>query len=358
VIRLSTPDADLPALLAAPAFGVVPTEVARGERPALPGPTSGPYTVVSEAADVLTLQRSASTPAVAARPDAVEVHRYDSETAAGAAYDAGMLDLVPLPADRVGELVRPGVGVVRVSPGAALWWIAADTTDPALSSPDVRRGIAHAADRNAIVTNDLPGRRVLDGLYPAQVPGGTENPCGADCATDAAATRAAVTAAFPAGAPTVRVDSPSSPGPVAATGTFAASLDGAGWPATVRTRSVADYRDQVLAGDRQLFWFGWVGVAATPEAYLPAMFLSGSPDNVTGFSDPLVDAAIGAARSTADPAERATRWAEAERLVLDRMPVVPLAQAQNAVALSSSVQGFVQRLDGSFAVDRLWLSTP
>ena len=97
-------------------------------------------------------------------------------------------------------------------------------------------------------------------------------------------------------------------------------------------------------------------MAATPEAYLPALFLSGSPDNVTGLADPEVDAAIGAARSTADPAERATRWADAERLVLDRMPVVPLAQAQNAVALSSSVQGFVQRLDGSFAVDRLWLS--
>jgi ABC-type oligopeptide transport system substrate-binding subunit len=119
---------------------------------------------------------------------------------------------------------------------------------------------------------------------------------------------------------------------------------------------VADYRDQVLTADRQLFWFGWVGVAATPEAYLPALFLSGSPDNVTGLVSPEVDAAIRTAQATADPSERASRWAEAERLVLDLMPVVPLAQAQNATALSESVRGFVQRLDGSFAVDRIWLA--
>ena len=99
-------------------------------------------------------------------------------------------------------------------------------------------------------------------------------------------------------------------------------------------------------------------MAATPEAYLPPMFLSGSPDDVTGLASPEVDAAIRTARATADPAERAARWADAEKLVIELMPVVPLAQAQNAVALSSSVQGFVQRLDGSFAVDRLWLSAP
>jgi hypothetical protein len=38
------------------------------------------------------------------------------------------------------------------------------------------------------------------------------------------------------------------------------------------------------------------------------------------------------------------------------MPVVPLAQGQYAVAVSPAVQGFEQRLDGTFAVDRIWLA--
>ncbi len=357
VIELTEPVADLPVILAAPSFGVVPAAAARGERPLLPGPTSGPYAVASQGADLLTLSRSPSVPTELAHIDTVEAHRYDSDTAAATAFDAGSLDLVPLPADRASTLVTPGRGVVRTSPAAALWWFAADTTDLALTSADFRKGLAHAADRSGIVSASLPGRRLLQGLYPPQLPGGTNDACAALCALDPAATTAAATATFPSGVPEILLDTPDTTGPAAASNAFAASLTAAGVPVNVRSRPFADYRDNVLTPDRQLFWFGWVGVAPTPEAYLPALFLTGAPDNVFGFSDPVVDAAIRTARATADPGERATRWAEAERLVLDRMPLVPLAQAQNAVAISSALQGFVQRLDGTFAVSQLWLAT-
>jgi len=358
VVELTEPIADLPALLSAPSFAVVPAAVARGERAALPGPTSGPYSVERSDPSALVLQRSPGTPVEEARPDAFEVVRYDSAEAAAAAYDAGALDLLPLPADPATSLVAPGVGVVRVSPAAALWWVAIDTTDTVTSSTELRLGIAHASDRSVLVASTLSGRRLLDGLVPPQVLGATELGCGGLCTFDPTATSAAVASSAPEGAPDLLLDSPDSTGPAAASGAFAASLVGAGLPTEVRTRPFADYREQVLTPDRQLFWFGWVGVAATPEAYLPAMFLSGAPDDVTGLASPEVDAAIRVARRTADPGERAARWADAEQLILQRMPVVPMAQAQNAVALSSSVQGFVQRLDGTFAVDRLWLAAP
>ncbi len=356
VVALTGPMADLPSILSAPGFGIVPATAARGERPPLPGPTSGPYAVDTQDPTVLVLRRARATPTEAARPDVVEVRRFDTDAAAAEAYNAGSLDVAPLPADTVTALIRPGNGVVRVSPAAALWWIAADTTDPVLSSVELRRGLGHAADRAAIVTAHLPGRRLLDGLFPPQVPGGVGQACGGACTLDPAATTAAVAAASPGGAPTLLLDTPDSAGPSASMAAFGSALGAAGIPSTTRSRSVADYRDQVLTADRQLFWFGWAGIAATPEAYLPALFLSGSPDNVTGLASPEVDAAIRTAQATADPSERATRWADAQRLVLDLMPVVPLAQAQNATALSEAVQGFVQRLDGSFAVDRIWLA--
>jgi ABC-type transport system substrate-binding protein len=356
VIELTEPVADLPVILAAPSFGVVPAAAAKGERPVLPGPTSGPYTVVAQTADLLTLSRSPSVTSDLAHIDTVEVRRYDSDDTAAAAFDAGGLDLVPLPADRATGLVAPGLGVVRTSPAAALWWFATDTTDLSLTSVDFRKGLAHAADRAAIVSASLPGRRLLDGLYPPQLPGGTNGACGSLCTLDPAATTAAAAATFPSGVPEILLDTPDTAGPAAASSAFATSLSNAGVPITVRARPFADYRADVLTPDRQMFWFGWVGVAPTPEAYLPALFLTGAPDNVFGFSDPVVDTAIRAARATADPGERASRWAEAERLVLERMPLVPLAQAQNAVATSSALQGFVQRLDGTFAVSQLWLA--
>jgi len=358
VIELTEPVADLPVLLSAPAFGVVPAAAAKGERPLLPGPTSGPYAVEGQTADRLTLRRSSSVPVEAARPETVEVQRYDSDDAVAAAWAAGELDLAPLPADRAASMVPPGVGTVHETPAAALWWIAADTTDAALTSAELRRGLARVADRPALVAETLPGRRPVSGLYPPQVPGAVDDACGALCTPDPAATTAAVAAAFPDGAPTVLLDTPENAGPLAASNAWGTSLSTAGLPTSVRARPPAEYRDGVLTPDRQLFWFGWVGVAPTPEAYLPALFLTGAPDNVTGFSDPAVDAAIRAARATADPAERAAKWAEAERLVLEQMPVVPLAQARNAMAVAEAVQGFAQRLDGSIAVDRLWLAPP
>ena len=200
---------------------------------------------------------------------------------------------------------RPASAWCGSSPAAAVWWIAADTTDPTLSSVELRRGIAHAADRAAIVVTSLPGRRLLDGVVPPQVPGGTDGACG----PPARSTRPRRRRRWPWPSPQERRPSystgrtprgrpgpsPPSPRPSSTAGLPRPRAAGR-WPTT---------GPQVLSPDKQLFWFGWVGLAPTPEAYLPALFLSGSPDDVTGLSDPAVDAAIRAARATADPEARA-----------------------------------------------------
>ncbi len=306
---------------------------------------------------MLVLRRAPATPTAAARPDAVEVSRYDTDTAAADAYNGGALDLAPLPADTVTGLVRPGVGVVRVSPAAALWWIAADTTDPVLSSVELRRGLGHVADRSAIVIADLPGRRLLDGLFPPQLPGGVDKACGANCTVDPAATTAAVTAASPSGPPTLLLDTPDSAGPSASMAAFASSLGSAGIPTSVRTRTV---RRVPRPGPHRrppalLVRLGRGGgdPGGLPPGVVPHR-LAGQRHRpgITG----------GRRRHPGRPVHRrpvrAGRPAgpTAEKLVLDLMPVVPLAQAQNATALSAAVQGFVQRLDGSFAIDRIWLA--
>ncbi len=356
VITLTRPEADLPTILAAPAYGVMrAADATWGDGPARPLVTSGPYALAGDDGVTAHLERSVGTGSLAAPPDAIDIVRYPTVEAAAADYAAGALDLLPVPAGRVGELVEPGVGYVSTSAGSAVWWVAANTTSPVVSTIESRRAVARGIDTAAIVAADLPGRRVLKGVMPPQVPGGTADACGATCTPDSEAMTRDLATAFPGGAPPVRIDVSDEPQPRVATDAVATALNTGGWPASVYPRPYVDYRAGVLGAERELFWFGWIGVAPTAESYLPALFLTGSPDNVTGVADPSVDAAIAAARSTADDEARAEAWAAAEQVVLERLPVVPLAQAQNAMALTARVQGYTARLDGTFVIGKLWL---
>ena len=65
---------------------------------------------------------------------------------------------------------------------------------------------------------------------------------------------------------------------------------------------------------------------------------------------------IRTARATPDPAARIEAWQRTQQLVLDRLPVLPVAQGQHATALTPRVRGFEQRLDGTYDVAALWLA--
>ena len=61
-----------------------------------------------------------------------------------------------------------------------------------------------------------------------------------------------------------------------------------------------------------------------PGLVLDALFRTGSSANRLGFSDPAVDEALAEARRSEDSAERERAYLEAESLICQRMPAVPL----------------------------------
>ena len=99
-----------------------------------------------------------------------------------------------------------------------------------------------------------------------------------------------------------------------------------------------------------------MGVAPDPDAYLAPLFLSDSPDNVTGYKNPLVDLFIADARtgkpttSSGDPITPDARYHEVEQLVMSNVPIVPLAELQTRVVTSPAVGGYVPRIDGTFDI--------
>ena len=99
-----------------------------------------------------------------------------------------------------------------------------------------------------------------------------------------------------------------------------------------------------------VFSFGWVGIAPTQDAYLAPLFRSTSPDNVTGFNSPDIDAQIAAARANPDDQARQAAYTWIERQVLSASTLVPLAQLRTNQVVADRVHGWSTRLDGTYVV--------
>lgn len=77
----------------------------------------------------------------------------------------------------------------------------------------------------------------------------------------------------------------------------------------------------------------------SPLAHLDNVAYSGSQQNYSGFSDPAIDAAIDAAYAEGDPEKRAELTVEAEALVMQQQPWVPINDLAVRLYLDESVTG-------------------
>lgn len=85
--------------------------------------------------------------------------------------------------------------------------------------------------------------------------------------------------------------------------------------------------------------YGWVGDYPDPNTFLD-LFVTGGANNPTGFASPEYDRLIAAAGDETDPARRFEILHDAERLLLEEMPIVPLYFRVSRNMVSPRVEGF------------------
>lgn len=88
---------------------------------------------------------------------------------------------------------------------------------------------------------------------------------------------------------------------------------------------------------------GWIGDYVDANTFLE-LFASDNPNNDTGYASPSYDAALDAARRTRDAARRRDFLREAERTLLNDVPVIPLYFYRQQQLVSRSVCGFEDNL--------------
>ena len=361
VFTLTEPLATFPLLLSSPVFGIVPKEAVEAPSPAFgQAPvTSGPFVLQGREGNVLHLRRTAGPVGAEVLLDGVDIVYFDDADAAYQAFVDGLVDWSRVPPSRVEEAAER-FGTDGFDSFHAELFYGFNLKNPKFADVRFREAIVRAVDREAIVravygeTVDVLDGTVVDGLgeYDTIAAG-----CGQTCAHDPATARQLLAQVFPDGnVPRVGVDYDQGAVQEAIARAVADDLEEVGIPAVLREYGFSDYQQHAASGNQQLFRLGWIGPYPSPDVFLHPLFRTDAPDNITGFSDPEVDMKLAAARAQPDRTLRDALYAEAEQLVLAKVPILPLAQFRSHTVGSPRVHDLELAVDGTFDVSTVWVT--
>ncbi len=342
-IELDQPLSSLPVVFGHPTFGVVPKESVVAESPgfAVQPVGSGPFLLEGRGDSLLHLVPAPGASGLALR--ALDFYLQDDAAASYDAFLAGRLDWTSVPPDRVEQAAeRSGPSASRAYLGELFYGF--NLKNPKFADVRFRQAIVAAIDREAIVRVVYgPSAKVLRGLIPEGVPGAQADACAERCRRDLARARDLVAQAFPAGKPVpeVQIDFDDDGTQRAVAQAIQANLAEAGIPSALRPHTYAEYLRFAISGQQELFRLGWIGAYPSADAFLTPLFQTGLRDNITGFTSVPVDNTLKNGRAEPDETKRIGAYQAAEKLVLDQMPIVPLAQFQFQSVSAARVSGLV-----------------
>lgn len=346
---LDQPWSVLPSVLSSPLFGVVARESVEAAAPAPSFDeqpvTSGPFRFHRQRGEILSLVPAGEGKA---RVTGIDVIRYDEVTDAYRAFKEDRLDFTRVPADEVNDAGRR-YGRDGFQPYLAELFYAFNMKSPKFADPRFREAIVRGIDRRALVSAIYRGTvRPIDSTVIAGVHGYQEDACGR-CQHDPQRARALVAEAFKEKPPPpVGLDYDDDATQEALARAVQASLQRVGIPVVLRPKPPRDYDTFALSDEPELFRLGWLASYPSADAILPPLFQSQSPNNLTGFASPAVDAQLQAARAENDPGRRVELFQQADSMVMDQLPVVPIAQFNLHSVMSDRTKGIKLDSLGSF----------
>jgi ABC-type transport system substrate-binding protein len=123
-----------------------------------------------------------------------------------------------------------------------------------------------------------------------------------------------------------------------------------GVPAEPRGHSLEEFSNLVAFGAHEIYRTGWVGLAPELDGLL-SPYLSGSPDNISGYDNPVFDGWLAAARRSGESAD----YQEALNVLVGDVVVIPLVRLSHQFGVSDEVVGLEMRPDGTFDVSRVFV---
>lgn len=268
-------------------------------------------------------------------------------TARRQALESGSIDGYDLvaPAD-LGALEEDGFNLVNRDPFNILY-LAMNQAVPALADIRVRQAIAHAIDKEQLVTQVLPeGTEVASQFMPPAVIGWNDDVTTYDYDPEAAQallTEAGYEEANPLTLQfnyPVNVSRPYMPNPEQIYTNLASQLEAVGIVLTpVGEDWNPTYLDRIQGGtDHGIHLLGWTGDYNDPDNFVGTFFATAG--NEWGFENAELTSALTDARGLATEEEQEAAYLEVNEQIMEFLPGVPLAHPVPTLAFAPRVTSY------------------
>ena len=368
-ITLEAPTPYFLSLLSQPAWLPVPVAtVARygpADRPgnpwARPGRFvgNGPFVLKTwQRNQVIIVEKSPTYwDAAKVRLHAIHFYPIDSLDAEERAFRAGQLHLTEaMPPARIDAYRESRPPLLRLDPYLGTYFYRLNVRQPFLDDARVRRALAMAVDRQAIVDHVLRGGQLPATAFTPPGMGGYTPPAGIP--TDFAAARSLLAeAGYPGGRglPPFELLFNSSEGhqriAEAVQEMWRREL---GVEVRLVNQELKSTQDARRTGSFQILRSVWIGDFSDPMSFL-GIWTADSGNNFTGWSDAGYDRVLDEAARTRDPAARNALLQKAESILLDAAPIIPVYYYTHVFLLRPSVRGWHPTLLDHHPYKCVWL---
>ncbi|KAA9158357.1 ABC transporter substrate-binding protein [Microbacterium lushaniae] len=267
-------------------------------------------------------------------------------TARRQALESGSIDGYDLvaPAD-LGALEDAGFTLVNRDPFNVLY-LGMNSADPALSDIRVRQAIAHAIDKEQLVSQVLPeGTELAEQFMPDSVIGFNEDVTTYEYDPDAAEALLA-DAGFSEASPLtltfnypVNISRPYMPNPEQIFTNLQSQLEAVGIVLNPVSNEWAEYLDLIQGGsDHGIHLLGWTGDYNDPDNFVGTFF--GAPSNEWGFDNPELFTALTEARGLPTVDEQESAYRDVNEQIAQFLPGVPLASPVPTLAFAERVVSY------------------
>lgn len=142
---------------------------------------------------------------------------------------------------------------------------------------------------------------------------------------------------------TMPVARPYMPDPETVAVIIQGNLADVGITANIHREEWAPYLEKTMNGEHQMYMLGWSGTNGDPDYFLSSL-LHGSnvgTSNRSFYVNPEVDELLDAAKVAVDQDERASLYSEAQALISEDVPMVPLVHSRPVLATTNKVKNYV-----------------
>lgn len=252
-----------------------------------------------------------------------------------------------IPQDRRAELLRDHRASVVEEELLGTEAYELNVRKPPLDDVRVRKALALAIDRAALVRELDDGLKPVGGFVPPGMAGYRAVPAPAP---DIARARALLAeAGFPGGRGFPKMLVLVNRYPLhqdVARIVTAQWKQALGIDVAVRVEQWRDYLDSTGASRFDIARSGWVANYFDPGTFLD-LLLSRNPNNGSGWASPAYDALLTKARQTPEPDRRMILMRQAEDMMLAEQPVIPLIAASQTYLLDPRVKGWGNSIGGN-----------